>query len=160
MSWFLCCYRNAALAAVQVEESFTKVHNPESVPYFTLKGTKMEGIPTNVYDGDTFGIVVDFHGKATKFRCRSLGYDSPEMKPSLANANRLQEIELAKKARIRFIELLSKKDTITVECFDFDKYGRVLVNIWNGVDQETVNEIMIREKHGRPYDGGKKEAWF
>jgi endonuclease YncB( thermonuclease family) len=82
------------------------------------------------------------------------------MKPLLSNVHRDKEIELAKQARNRFIELLTKQRTITVDCFEFDKYGRVLVNIYNGVDKESVNEIMIREKHGRPYDGGKKEAWF
>lgn len=159
MSWFLCCYKRQTKYTKDTNV-LDSVQNADSVPYFTLKGQKLVGIPTNVYDGDTFGIVVDFHGTATKFRCRSLGYDSPEMKPLLSNVHRDKEIELAKQARNRFIELLTKQRTITVECFDFDKYGRVLVNIWNGVDKETVNEIMIREKHGRPYDGGKKEAWF
>jgi len=44
---------------------------------------------------------------------------------------------------------------VTIECFDFDKYGRILVNVYN--DNILINEIMINENHGKKYDGGKKD---
>ena len=83
------------------------------------------------------------------------------MKPSLSNPNRDTEKELAHKAKNRLIELLNKHPTklIKIECDGFDKYGRLLIKFWNFVDEESINDIMIKEGHGKPYDGGKKDKW-
>ena len=43
--------------------------------------------------------------------------------------------------------------------YTFDKYGRLLINFWNNVDKKSINEIMILEGHGKPYNGGSKERW-
>ena len=96
-----------------------------------------------------------------KYRCRCMGYDCAEMKPRLNVPNREKEIELSHKAKERFIELLSKHPSklVKVDCLNFDKYGRILVNISNMVDKNTINEIMIKEGHGKPYNGGTKEEW-
>lgn len=133
----------------------------ETMPCFSFKGKSFHGLPTNIYDGDTFSFVFVYNGETMKYRCRCLGYDSPEMKPSLQNTNRDKEKEMAKLAKARFEQLLSKNPngTIRVQCHDFDKYGRILVEIWNGVDEKSVNEIMVQEGHGKKYDGGKKEEW-
>ena len=48
---------------------------------------------------------------------------------------------------------------IKIECFDFDKYGRLLVNVWNMVDEKSINDIMIEEGYAKSYDGGKKTKW-
>jgi hypothetical protein len=55
------------------------------------------------------------------------------MKPLKSNPNRDNEKELAIKSRERFIELLNKHPNklIKVDCLEFDKYGRLLVNAWN-----------------------------
>jgi len=83
------------------------------------------------------------------------------MKPSLSNPNRDNEKVLAIKAKERLKELLEKHETkmIKVKCGDFDKYGRLLIEIWNMVDNDSLNQIMIDEGHGKPYNGGTKEAW-
>ena len=135
--------------------------NPDSVPYFTFEGKTLDAVPCNIYDGDTFSIIFEYRGEIIKYRCRCLGYDSPEMKPKLNVPNRDREVAAAKAAKARFTELLQKSPTklIRVTCFEFDKYGRILVNVWNGVDSESINDIMIREGHGRPYSGGTKEEW-
>jgi endonuclease YncB( thermonuclease family) len=119
------------------------------------------GIPTNIYDGDTFSLIFEYNGETIKYRCRCFGYDSPEMKPSLQNPNRDKEKDLAKLAKTRFTQLLTKNSNglIRVKCYKFDKYGRILVDIWNDVDEKSVNDIMVEEGHGKKYDGGKKELW-
>jgi endonuclease YncB( thermonuclease family) len=83
------------------------------------------------------------------------------MKPLKTNEHRILEKELALKSKARLEELLNKHHTklIKIECFEFDKYGRLLVKVWNNVDTKSINEIMIEEGHGRIYDGGKKDAW-
>jgi endonuclease YncB( thermonuclease family) len=58
---------------------------------------------------------------------------------------------LAKQARDRFSELLFKNDNITIYCHEFDKYGRILVTVYNGIDNQSINHIMLEEGHGRPY---------
>jgi endonuclease YncB( thermonuclease family) len=136
------------------------IKDDKLIPYFSFKENTFYGKPCNIYDGDTFSIIFNYKGEFIKYRCRCLGYDSPEMKPSLKNENRIHEKELALKAKERFIELISKHETklIKIECFDFDKYGRLLVNVFNLVDKESVNDIMVKEGFGKLYDGGKKDT--
>ena len=117
-------------------------------------------MPCNIYDGDTFSVIFDYNGDLIKYKCRCMGYDCAEMKPLLSNPNRIHEKELAHIAKDRLTELLFKHPTklIKIECFNFDKYGRLLINFWNMVDKESINDIMIKEGHGKPYDGGKKDT--
>ena len=82
------------------------IKDDELIPYFSFKNKIFYGTPCNIYDGDTFSIIFNYKGEFIKYRCRCLGYDSPEMKPSLKNENRLHEKELALKAKNRFIELI------------------------------------------------------
>ena len=173
---FLCCNLNSAsvvnpiknpvcdLDMINLENAYNKlkiITDVKSVNYFSLKGNVFYGLPCNIYDGDTFSVIFEYKGEIIKYRCRCNGYDSAEMKPSLNNPNRDHEKELAIKARERLIELLNKHETklIKFECLDFDKYGRLLINFWNNVDGKSINEIMINEGYGKPYDGGKKNTW-
>jgi endonuclease YncB( thermonuclease family) len=142
-------------------ERLMNIDNRESMRCFSFKGKTFYGLPTNVYDGDTFSLIFIYNREIIKYRCRTLGYDSPEMKPSLENPNREKEIEMAKLAKRRFQELLLKNPNgrVRVLCHKFDKYGRILVEVWNDVDEKSINEIMVEEGHGKKYDGGKKELW-
>lgn len=135
--------------------------NKEAMPCFSFKGKILYGMPTNIYDGDTFSLIFVYNGETVKYRCRSLGYDSPEMKPSLQNLNRNKEKEMAKISKVRFEELLLKNPNgiVKVLCHSFDKYGRILVEIWNDVDEKSINDIMVEEEYGIKYDGGKKVNW-
>jgi endonuclease YncB( thermonuclease family) len=135
-----------------------KKTNPDSIPYFTFKNKILDAKCCSVYDGDTFTIIFMYNGEILKYKCRCYGYDSPEMKPLLSKENREEEIKLAHKAKDRFLELINKSPNgvIKIECLDFDKYGRILVNVYNYVDKDSVNDIMIKEGHGKPYFGGTK----
>ena len=137
------------------------ITDDSSRPYFSFKNRIFYGKPCNIYDGDTFSVLFHYNGELIKYKCRCMGYDSPEMKPLLSNENRILEKELAHKAKDRLEELLNKhpEKLIKIECFDFDKYGRLLVNVWNMVDDKMINDIMIEERHGKPYLGGTKEKW-
>jgi endonuclease YncB( thermonuclease family) len=134
---------------------------PDKIPYFSFKGRTFYAKPCNIYDGDTFSICWIWKGEPIKYRCRCLGYDSPEMKPSLSNPNRDKEKELAKAAKARFTELVSSgpDGLVKVECGDFDKYGRILVTVWIEDNPRSINQIMLDEGHAKAYDGGTKTAW-
>ena len=105
-----------------------------------------------------FSICFKQGNEIVKWRCRCLGYDSPEMKPLLKNPNREKEKELALLAKKRLEQLLLSNESglIKVVCGHFDKSGRVLGTVYNNVDVDSINNIMIREGHGKEYDGGKK----
>jgi endonuclease YncB( thermonuclease family) len=135
--------------------------DPNKIPYFNFKGQTFYAKPCHIYDGDTFSICWIWKGEPIKYRCRCLGYDSPEMKPSLSNPNREKEKQLALAAKNRFTQLLEANPfgLIKVECGEFDKYGRILVTVYNNIDSKSINEIMIEEHHGKIYSGGTKQSW-
>lgn len=134
---------------------------PDKIPYFSFKGQIFYAKPCNIYDGDTFSICWIWKGETIKYKCRCLGYDSPEMKPSLSNPNRDKEKQLAIEAKNRLIQLINKNPNglVKVVCGDFDKYGRILVTVYNDIEPKSINQIMIDENHGKIYSGGKKEQW-
>ena len=76
-----------------------------------------------------------------------------------ARGNRDKEKEIALLAKSRLEKLLSvnPQGLVRVVCGEFDKYGRILVTVYNGVDRESINSIMIREGHGKVYDGKTKD---
>ena len=134
--------------------------NLNKLKYFSWADQTFEARVVSVYDGDTFSACFIWCDKIIKWRCRSLGYDSAEMKPLLKNPNREHEKELAHKAKDRFTELLNANPNglIRIKCHDFDKYGRILVTSYNDINTESINDIMIKEGHGKVYDGGKKDV--
>jgi len=143
-------------------ETRLKDAKEEDVPYFSFKGRTVLAKPVNIYDGDTFSIIFEMtpgSGELIKYRCRCYGYDTAEMKPCLDFAGREEEIQKAKAAKQRLTELLSGHPSglVKVECMEFDKYGRILVKVWNQVSSISVNDMMVAEGHGNPYFGGTKE---
>lgn len=135
--------------------------DPNKIQYFSFKGKKFYAKPCNIYDGDTFSICWIWKGEPIKYRCRCLGYDSPEMKPLLSNPNRDKEKEMARAAKARFEQLVTSGSDglVQVECGEFDKYGRILVTIWTDKQTKSINQIMLDESHGKAYAGGTKESW-
>ncbi len=157
----LCTLTTTNKELTNATDKLKNIKSETEVPYFTFNNMTFYGIPCHVYDGDTFSLIFEFNNNIIKYKCRCIGYDTAEMKPKLNVPNREKEIELAHKAKARFIELLSKHPSklVKVDCLNFDKYGRILVNVSNMVDTKSINEIMIEEGHGKPYSGGTKEEW-
>lgn len=150
--------------------------NTQTINEFSLDGLKTIGKIVEVYDGDTCKIVLINENKLIKFNCRLIFIDCPELKPPKNKVNRHNEILQGLRARNRFIQLatncacelnnnLSKKEItlllknnkkiISLECYKFDKYGRLLVRILD--KGKNLNEILISEGFGKKYEGGKKD---
>lgn len=65
-----------------------KAANKDNTPLFSFNGLNTYGKAVDVYDGDTFNIIISHYDSVYHFKARMFGYDSPEMKPSLSLENR------------------------------------------------------------------------
>lgn len=153
----------------------------EDIDTFSLTNLVTFGKVVELYDGDTCKIVLNINNNLQKFNCRLLGLDTPEMKPLLSKPNREQEILSAHKCRNRLLQLItnceckldstlkksecqklldSNNKIILVECHEFDKYGRLLVNLYSNETTETlVNKLLVDEGYAKSYDGGTKSIF-
>lgn len=116
---------------------------------FTLSGT-YEAKCIKVYDGDTAHFAFKVFGDYYKFKCRMAGYNSAELK-----SKDPVEKEAGTAARDFLSNLICGK-MVKLEVGDFDKYGRLLVNVW--LDNVHVNSLMIQD-HGKKYNGHDEKEW-
>lgn len=126
------------------------------VKVFSYEGRKCEGKVVKVYDGDTCHIVFPLTDKEPerlyKWNCRLINIDTPELR-----TKNLKEKEFGKQVRDFLKERILNK-VVTVECLDFDKYGRLLVEIF--IEEESINNWLIEKGYAKKYDGGTKHKWF
>ncbi len=129
-------------------------HHTIVTPKFTLENKCVVGKCVYVYDGDTVHVVFripNLNDQAYKWVIRLTGIDTPEMKSK-------NPVEKAAAVRARdFLrgEILHK--IVVVECGEFDKYGRLLGNIY--INDVCMNVKMIELGHAKAYDGGTKTVW-
>ena len=156
-NWFK--KRNETNELYKIQAQLYKIKDEKNINYFSFHGKEFIARPCSIYDGDTFSAIFLYNNEFIKYKCRCMGYDSPEMKPLLNDPNRDKEKELAVIAKNRFTELVLKHETklVKIKCYEFDKYGRLLVDVWNMVDNKKINDMMIEEGNGKPYFGGKKD---
>jgi micrococcal nuclease len=122
---------------------------------FSFNGRKFTAKVVQVYDGDTIRVKIIVDGEIQQYRVRMYGYDSPEMKPRLNVPDRAIQIKAAHVAKAALEQLIQQKDQlIQLHCGVFDKYGRILGNVFVG--DLDINEWMITNGHGIPYFGGTK----
>ena len=153
----------------------------EEINEFSLNNIKTLGKVVDIYDGDTCKIVLIINNILYKFNCRLTGLDTPEIKPQLTKCNRETEILEAYKCRNKLIQLstncdidlesnLKKKDCtklfelntkiITVICHEFDKYGRLLVSLYDNDNEISYNDILINDGFAKKYDGKRKDGFI
>ena len=46
---------------------------------------------------------------------------------------------------------------VCVECFEFDKYGRILANVYKDEGDLSLSEVLLESKLAYKYDGGNKQ---
>jgi micrococcal nuclease len=104
-----------------------------------------------VYDGDTITIGAILLNKAYRFSVRLRGIDTPEIKGGSPH-----EKELAVKARDELSKRIMNK-IVTLKNIETEKYGRILADVY--LEDECMNEWLIKEGYAKNYDGGHKESW-
>ena len=151
-----------------------------SVELFTLENKILQAKVVYVYDGDTIHIVTNIESlnsnNLVKFNCRLAHIDCPEMS-SKVNEEKLKAVNarnflLRQVCNQEFkdeelktkndIKELCKKSTklIWIKCLEFDKYGRLLVEIYNDNQRlNMINQLMITNKYALSYEGKTKETF-
>ena len=135
-----------------LEEKETNVDwdsfNDKTLP-FSLKGEVKQGKVVKVYDGDTVHIVFPiFNNMYFKWNCRINRVDTPELRTK----NKLEK-EMGYKVRDKLREKILNR-IVTVNCGDFDKYGRLLAEI--EISGENISDWLIENEYAFKYDGGTK----
>lgn len=123
----------------------------KNIEYFSLNGVRCEAYVYNVYDGDTITLIIKLHDTNYKWKCRLIGLDTAELR-----TKNEKEKEFGYKVRDILREKILHK-IIDVECFEFDKYGRTLVKIYN--NNICLNDWLIENNYAKKYDGGHKESF-
>lgn len=154
------------------EKEELKYFNNET-PLFSLNGKKTFARVVNVTDGDTISVVLPIFDNYFKFNVRLNGIDTCE----IHSKNEIIK-DKGLKAKYRLIELLCPSEKINniicstrkqiidifhknicliwLECLEFDKYGRLLGNIYIDNKTKNVSNILIDEKLAYKYDGSTK----
>jgi len=151
----------------------------DKYPLFTLKGLITYAKLLSNYDGDTGDIIFIYNQTLMRMKARFYGYDTCEIKPSLKDPKREEKKKRAQEAKQRLWFLCTNceeqkenhKTLIKIKCYEFDKYGRLLIIAFNEkinfeeLDEKSqfdlsINAQMINEGHGYIYEGGTKKNDF
>lgn len=109
-----------------------------------------------IVDGDTFiGDVLLRDGiEVISVSIRLRNVDTPEI-----HGNCESEIRRAEYAKQRLGELIPVGSTVEIDNIKNDKYaGRIDANVYDSANRD-VGRVLISEKVGRPYSGGKRQSW-
>jgi len=121
------------------------------VELFSLEGQEHRAKVVDVYDGDTIKCVFPIHDTLYRWNCRLSGVDTPELRTRCT-------VEKAYGYKVRDClrdKILNKM--VYIQCNEFDKYGRLLVNIL--YDGFIINDWLIQNDYAFQYDGGTKQSW-
>ena len=109
---------------------------------------------TSIYDADTFRVNIkgwpDVVGQ--RMSVRVLGVDAPEIRGKCE-----LEKKAARRAKQFTVQKLLSAKKIELRDIQRGKYFRLLANVY--VDGKSLAQALIREKHARKYDGGKRKGW-
>ncbi|MDE6477616.1 MAG: thermonuclease family protein [Alphaproteobacteria bacterium] len=108
-----------------------------------------------IFDGDTFAAYVKLEdGIKISVRVRLMNVDTPEIHGACA-----REIEMANRAKNRLAELIPVGSTVELSKIKDDKYlGRIDAHVIMP-DGRDVGDVLVHEKLGRPYSGGRRAPW-
>lgn len=106
-----------------------------------------------VIDGDTVTAIFKFKDEFYKYNFRIAGIDTAEIHSKNEN-----EKKIGLNAKDYLYNLIINK-TLFANFLDFDKYGRILVNLYLN-NTELVSDHLIKGGFAHEYDGKTKEIWI
>ncbi len=124
------------------------------VLFVTGVANAMPVVVDYIIDGDTFaGRVMLADDTKITVRVRIRNVDTPEIHGACES-----EIRDANRARARLEQLLPIGKTADLRQIKDDKYlGRIDALVF--IDDRDIGQILIDEKLGRPYSGGRRDGW-
>jgi endonuclease YncB( thermonuclease family) len=127
-----------------------------NIPEFSLNGYNTIAKIVDVYDGDTCKAVFFMDDKLTKFTIRMSGYDTPEIRTN----DDIEKI-YGVAAKIIVSRMILNK-LIYLKCYKWDKYGRLLADIYMKTPKEMLclNDWIIKNNLGVKYDGKAKSKFI
>jgi endonuclease YncB( thermonuclease family) len=144
-----------------------------TTPPFSLEGITCIVRVLDVYDGDTMTVAIPLHDKIYRFSVRLNGIDTCEIKSkdmvnkaqAIRSRNRVLQLigvkvsleqELSR-ADIR--DLLSREVyTVQLSCGGFEKYGRVMGDVYTHNSIMSVSDTLLKEQLAYTYTGGTKKT--
>lgn len=131
---------------------WSKIDN--KVKQFSLSGKKYIGKCVDVYDGDTIKVVfaVDGMDDVYRWNCRINRIDTPEIR-----TKNKKEKDFAKVVRDKLREKILNK-LVIVDCQDFDKYGRLLAEIYHSelLQIDNLNGKELLNNFGKGTEGTER----
>ena len=127
-----------------------------NIKQLSLENEDKIGKVVSVYDGDTIKVVFPLNNKLYKWNCRLGRIDTPELR-----TKDLTEKKYGYVVRDKLREKILNK-VVKIKCGDFDKYGRLLGELFiknDNEEEESVNQWLIDNKYAFEYDGGTKKSW-
>ncbi len=121
----------------------------DNTDFFSITG-ELQGKCVDVYDGDTVTLILPVRDIFYKFKTRLSGIDTPEIRTK--NLDEKKQGYISKK----IVSDLILNKIVKVQCFGFDKYGRLLATIFINSIDTSVNEYLILGGYAVKYDGGTK----
>lgn len=109
-----------------------------------------------IVDGDTFigDVLLADNIEVMSVSIRLINVDTPEIHGACDD-----EIRRAEYAKQRLEELIPIGSTVEIKNIKNDKYpGRIDANVYDGAGRD-VGRVLVREKVGREYSGGKRQSW-
>ena len=148
-------------------------YNDSNTPSFSFNGLNCISRIIDITDGDTVKAIINFKDNYYKIVIRLFNIDTCETRSkNIENKN----LGLDAKKRVYNIitnkhiddnnnnnikkiiknELNSNCYYIYIKCYDFDKYGRVLADIYKNENDLSISNILIDEKLAYIYSGKTK----
>lgn len=127
----------------------------ENTPYYTLEGHVYICKCVKVYDGDTITVVFMPMGldEFYKYNIRLSGIDTPEIRTKNPHEKK-QAIVVRDFVREKILNKL-----ITIKCDKFDKYGRLMADVYGYGESQSINDLLIQMGYAYKYNGGTKKKY-
>lgn len=145
-------------------------YNDDNTSYFSFNGLNCMTRVIDITDGDTIKTIIKFKDEyfkivvrlnsidtcETRSKCeenKKIGMDAKKRIYNLITGKTIDNID----KKIIKKELNSNCYQVYIKCYDFDKYGRVLADIYSKPDDiDSFSSILIKEKLAYVYTGKTK----
>ena len=120
-------------------------------PLFSFDGHKTRAKCVKCYDADSVHLVFVYNNKFHRFVCRLNGIDAAEI-----TSKDSSEKQVAIQGK-QYLEKTILNKCVNINCYKYDKYGRILVDIYK--DKKHINNILIKKNYAYEYNGKTKKQF-